>query len=175
VRRILAITAALGFSASLGAFIGSFLSLTLDKMGKWIFLLHGGALLLFLPMFAIEYPGIRANVFFGKEFERGKPRWILFGIKVSFILFFIVFVLFLVLSRTASPEIQSGQYVLSNHGKIVRVLSESEYLHLKEWELRMFASGWMCFYLPIATYWWYPKSRRLIFGKTAATETSLMC
>ena len=85
------------------------------------------------------------------------------GIKLSFVLFVIVFVAFLVLSRMASPEIQNGQYVLSNHGEIVRELSEQQYLHLKEWELRMFASGWMCFYLPLTAYWWFRRSPSLIF------------
>jgi hypothetical protein len=162
MRRILGVMGAFGLSASTAAFIGSFLGLTLDKMGKWMFLLHGGIFLLFLPMVAIEYPAIRANVFFGQEFERGKPRWVISGINASFILFVIIFVLFLVLSRAASPEIQNGQYVLNNHGDIIRVLSENEYLRLKGWELRMFASGWMCFYLPITVYWWYPRTRKLM-------------
>jgi hypothetical protein len=162
MRRILGIAGAFGLSASAAAFIGSFFGLTLDKMEKWPFVLHGGIFLLFLPMVTIEYPAIKANVFFWKEFERGKPRWLHSAIYASFVLFVIIFVLFAVLSRVASPEIQNGQYVLNDHGNIIRVLSETEYLRLKGWELRMFASGWMCFYVPITAYWWYPRTRRLI-------------
>jgi hypothetical protein len=131
-------------------------------MGVWFVLLHVGVILLFLPMLAAEYPAMKTNKFFGAEFERGKPRWVISGIKLSFVLFVFVFVLFLVLSRAASPEVQNGQYVLNNHGRIVRVLSEGEYLHLEGWELRMFASGWMCFYISLIAYWWFPRNRTLV-------------
>ena len=116
--------------------------------------------MLFLPMLAIEYAGIKANVF-RIQFNRGKPRWVVFGIKTVFVLFLIVFVLFLTLSRAASPQIRDGQYVLDNHGQIVRLLSETEYVRLKEWELRMFALAWMGIYLQLAAYWWFPRNPAL--------------
>lgn len=162
VRRTLAIAAALGFLASMSAFVGSFFGVTMDKLGVWIFLFHGGVFLLFLPMVAIEFPAIKANAFFWTEFARGKPSWVLSGITASFLFFVIFFVLFLVLSHVSSPEIRNGEYVLNNYGEIVRVLSESEYLQLKGWELRLFASGWMCFYFVLTIYWWFPRNRRLL-------------
>jgi hypothetical protein len=162
VRRTLAIAAALSFLASMGTFVRSFFGLTIDKLGVWIFVFHGGIFLLLLPMVVVEYPAIKANAFFWKEFARGKPRWVCPGITVSFLFFVIFLVLFLVLSHASSPEIQNGEYVLTNHGDFVRVLSESEYLRLKGWELRFFASAWMCFYFILTMYWWFPRNRRLI-------------
>ena len=58
----------------------------------------------------------------------------------------------------ASPEIINGQYVLNNHGQIVRVLTRYEYLRLKGAELRLFASGWMFFYFVPTMYWWFPRN-----------------
>lgn len=157
--------AALCFVTSIGAFADSFFGLTLDKIGMWVFLLHGGIFLLFIPMVAVEYAAIKASVFFSTEFLRGKPRGVILGIRASFALFLIIFVLFLGLSHGASPQIRDGQFVLDNHGQIVRPLSQTEYVNLKEWELRMFASGWMCFYLTLAAYWWFPRNRTLILSE----------
>ena len=156
----MAIVGAFGLLASSSAFIGSFLGLTLDKLGKWILVLHGGVFLLALPMVAIEYPAKQANTLFWKDFECGKPRWIRLAIIATFILFAVIFILFALLNHVSSPEIQDGQYVLNNHGNIIRVLSEREYLRLKGWELRTFAAGWICFYVMITAYWWYPRIRR---------------
>jgi len=68
------------------------------------------------------------------------------------------FIVFLVQSRMASPEIINGQYVLNNHGQIVRVLTSSDYMRLKAWELRLFATGWMCFYFVPTMCWWFPRN-----------------
>ena len=130
------------------------------ELYSWFYVRVSGVFLLFLPMLAIEYAGIKANVF-RIQFNRGKPRWVVFGIKTVFVLFLIVFVLFLTLSRAASPQIRDGQYVLDNHGQIVRLLSETEYVRLKEWELRMFALAWMGIYLQLAAYWWFPRNPAL--------------
>jgi len=74
-----------------------------------------------------------------------------------FLLFITVFLAFLALSHASSPEIVNGEYVLNSHGKIVRYISEREYLALKGWELRLFASGWMVFYYALIMYWWFPR------------------
>jgi hypothetical protein len=57
----------------------------------------------------------------------------------------------------ASPEIINGEYVLNNHGHIVRTLTRSEYLRLKAAELRLFATGWIFFYFVPTMYWWFPR------------------
>ena len=162
MRRIFAITAALGFAGGAVTFFASFFGLTLEKMGKWLFVLHGGTFLLVLAVITIERAAIKSNVFFSKLFNLGKARWVVVGIRGLFVLFIINFVLFLLLSRAASPEIRNGQYVLDDHGKTVRPLTETEYLKLKGWEVRMFASGWMCFYSVLGAYWWFPRTRALI-------------
>lgn len=44
---------------------------------------------------------------------------------------------YLVQSHAASPELKNGGFVLNNHGQIVKVLTQSEYLKLKGEELRL--------------------------------------
>jgi len=72
------------------------------------------------------------------------------------------FVLFLVLTRAASPKEKDGTYFLDDHGRIARIISRNEYLWFKGWELRFFASYWIFFYAVPALYWWYPRNRVLI-------------
>jgi hypothetical protein len=36
-------------------------------------------------------------------------------------------------------------------------ISEKDYLFLKAWELRLFASGWMFFYYAVIVNWWFPR------------------
>ena len=77
--------------------------------------------------------------------------------QILFLLFVVVFFSFLTLSHAASPAIIDGEYVLNSHGKIVGHISERDYLLLKGWEVRLFASGWILFYYALMMYWWFPR------------------
>jgi hypothetical protein len=77
--------------------------------------------------------------------------------QILFLLFVVVFFSFLALSHAASPAIIDGEYVLNNHGKIVEHISERNYLFLKGWELRLFASGWTLAYFAMMMHWWFPR------------------
>jgi hypothetical protein len=74
-----------------------------------------------------------------------------------FLLFIVVFLAFLAMSHAASPDIINGEYVLNSHGKIIEHISERDYLFLKGWELRLFASGWVLTYFAVMMLWWYPR------------------
>jgi hypothetical protein len=87
----------------------------------------------------------------------GRPRWVLRSTQILFLIFVGFFLAFMVSSREAAPEIANGEYVLSDHGKIVRYISEKEYFLLKASKLRLFASGWMVFYYPLTMLWWFPR------------------
>jgi hypothetical protein len=74
------------------------------------------------------------------------PKWVVPTIKLLGPFFIFNFILFLVQSRAASPQIEGGQYVLISHGQIVKALTPVEYFKLKAAELRM--------------YWWFPRGRQ---------------
>jgi hypothetical protein len=151
MRKVLAIVAAPGLLAGIYIFIASFFGLTMDKLGTRAILLHVGIFALFLPLVIVERPSKNVDRF------AGKPRWVVRSIQMLGLLCVVVFFVFLALSHAASPEIINGAYVLNNHGKIVGYISERDYLFLKGWELRLFASGWMFFYYTIMMSWWFPR------------------
>ena len=151
MRKVVAIAAAPGLIAGIYIFIASFFGLTMDKLGAKAILLHIGIFVLFIPLVVVERWSKGGDPF------RGKPRWVVRSMQMLFLLFVTVFLAFLALSHAASPEIVNGEYVLNSHGTIVGYISRRDYLALKGWELRLFASGWMVFYYALIMYWWFPR------------------
>ena len=160
IRRILAVVSACGAGVSLVAYIESYRGTTMEDVFPSAVVIHIGVFMLVLPMFAVEYSAVPHRTFFWKEFAQGMPKSVVPTIKILGLFFVVHFVLFLVQSHTASPEIKDGQYVLNNHGQIVKVLTQLEYLRLKGAELRLFAAGWIFFYFVPMVYWWFPRSRQ---------------
>ena len=151
MRKVMAVVAAPGLIAGIYIFIASFFGLTMDKLGGKAFLLHLGLFALFIPLVIVErWPK-------GVDPFRGKPRWVLRSMQILFLLFVVVFFTFLALSHAASPEIINGEYVLNSHGTMARHISERDYLFLKGWELRLFASGWILAYFATMMHWWFPR------------------
>ena len=138
-------------------YLGSFRGLTLDRMGGWIFILHVGVFVLLIPMYAIEYSGIRNRTFFWDGFRRGKRVWAYYMVQVFGAFFIVHFIMFLLVSYGAAPKIVDGKFALDNHGQITKWLTKIEFLTLKGYELRIFATGWMSFYSVAGTYWWFPQ------------------
>ena len=151
MRKVLAIAAALGLIAGIYIFIASFFGLTMDKLGAKAVLLHLGIFALAIPLAVVERWSKRVNPF------RGKPRWALRSMQILFLLFAAVFFTFLALSHAATPDIVNGDYVLNSHGRVVAYISEKDYLFLKGWELRLFASLWIVVYYVLLMHWWFPR------------------
>ena len=159
IRRILAVMAACGLFASVLAYIGSYVGTTMDSLFRWAIVLHIGVFILLLPMYMLEYSAVKARSFFWQGFSQAMPSWVVPTLKLLGVFFAIHFILFLIQSHAASPQFKNGEYVLDNHGQIVKVLTQGEYFRLKGAELRLFATGWMFFYLVPAAYWWFPRNR----------------
>jgi hypothetical protein len=173
IRRILAVLAACGLVASVFAYLGSYVGTTMDSLFRWAIVLHVGIFILLLPMYAIDYAAVKARTFFWKGFSQGMPKWVVPTITLLGVFFGIHFFLFLIQSHAASPQIKNGEYVLDNHGKIAKVLTEREYFRLKGAELRLFATGWMFFYFIPATYWWFPRNRERVSAEPSlGTKTT---
>jgi hypothetical protein len=159
IRRSIAVAAACGLAASIAAYFGSYIGVTMDGLPSWAIVLHIGIFIFWIPMCILEYAPIKDRNFFWKEFSQGKPKWVLPTIKLIGLFFAIHFVSFLIESHFASPQIKDGQYVLDNHGQILKVITQREYLHLRGAELRLFATGWASFYSVSLAYWWFPRLR----------------
>jgi hypothetical protein len=149
MRKVIAMAAAPGFIVGVYIFIASFFGLTMDELRGKAFLLHLGIFALGIPLVFVERWSKGVDPFLGK------PRWVVRSMQILFILFVALFLAFLALSHAASPEILNGEYVLNSHGKIVGHISERDYLSLKGWELRLFASGWILAYYALMMHWWF--------------------
>ena len=146
----MAAVAASGTLVGISVFIGSFFGLTMNKLGARAIPLHLGIFVLAILLIFVD----RSK---GRDWSRGKPRWALRSRQVALLFFVGVFFTFLILSHAAAPDVVNGEYVLNSHGKIVGYLSEKDYLFLKGWELRLFASGWASIYWALAIEWWFPR------------------
>jgi hypothetical protein len=157
IRRGIAVLAAFGLAAGVSVYVGSYMGLTMEAVSRWAIVLHVGVFILFIPMCLQNYNSLSDRSFFWSNFSKGRPKWVVPTIKWIGLFFFIHLLLFFVESRASAPQIKDGQYVLDDHGQIKQVLNQREYLHLKGAELRLFAAGWMSFYVVLLFYWWLPR------------------
>jgi hypothetical protein len=159
IRRLFALVSLVGVAASLYVYGASFFGLILDssKSQLWFFALHLFIFVLYAPICILESQAMRERTFW-KKFKLGKPTWVIRGINLAGVLFFVHFVLFFALSHAASPKIIDGAFVLSDHGTIKKVLTQAQYFRIKAAELRIFPTGWLSFYSVCAAYWWFPRN-----------------
>jgi hypothetical protein len=157
LRKILATLSAFGFAVSILVYIESFSGATMDNTSQCVILLGFCVLALMIPIHILEYPSSKDWNFYWKGFARGMPGWIV-PCNWLFFLIFIAHVIWLaVQSKLGVPTISDGQYVLSSHGNILKVITQAEYLTLKEAELRTLATFIISWYFMPMMYWWFPR------------------
>lgn len=82
---------------------------------------------------------------FYKIIFKETPTWMAIIAGAGFIYAFINFMLSM-FSQQGTPSIQDGQFILQNHGKLIKNLTEQEYHHYKANEIRGFSGHWVLFY-----------------------------
>ncbi len=125
----------------------------------FIWLLHIGIFIVWLPAVLIltkneELKAFRqssslkqlnpiaaSKIFFGQT-----PSWLTIIAVAGFFYAIINFVLFMTSSHMGIPDIKNGQYILHDHGKLIKTLTEQEYYHYKANEVRFFSGHWLMFY-----------------------------
>lgn len=73
------------------------------------------------------------------------PTWLTVIAIVGLLYAPINFMVFMT-SQTGVPDIQNGQYILHNHGQLIKKLTEPEYHHYLANQLRGFSGHWLAFY-----------------------------
>jgi len=158
-RKFLAVLSACVIAAGILAYVDSFFGAPVDRILLWgALLLIPGWMALLLPMYVLEYPLSRAPSFCWKGFARGMPSWVA---PCSWLLSLIAIahlVWLAVQNGWGVPEIVNGQYVLESRGRILKVLTQAEYLALTEAELRAFTTMMIYFYFVTMMYWWFRRS-----------------
>ncbi len=158
--RFLALISASVIAACILGYMYSFFGAPVDKILSWGFLLLiPGWMAMVLPMYVLEYPLSRAPSFCWKGFARGMPSWVA---PCSWLLSLIAvahLVLLALQNGLGVPAIVNGQYVLDSRGRILKVLTQAEYLALTEAEVRAFTTVMISFYFVTMMYWWFRQSR----------------
>jgi hypothetical protein len=160
LRRAYSIFALAGFFLSLFVHLSTFFGIDPSKHIPWVWVLHLGIFVVFIPMFFIQ--GLMPKKDLWNKIFATIPRWARYTIKAFFAYALINFALFFLLSKGGVPDVRDGKYVLHNHGQVIRELSENEYELQKAYVLRGFSGHWMVFYLvPAIVFWYRRKSAHL--------------
>jgi hypothetical protein len=124
----------------------------------FVWLLHIGIFVVWLPVILdlkkneelqeYQQSGMlnRINpVGFYKIIFRETPTWMAIFVVAGFFYALFNFMLFFA-SQGGTPSIKDGQYILQNHGQLIKTLTEQEYHHYKANEVRGFSGHWILFY-----------------------------
>jgi len=110
-----------------------------DKV-PFVWLLHFGIFVVWLPGVFILIKNEGLNVF------RQTPRCLTMIALAGFFYAILNFVLVMTISHFGVPDIKNGQFILHDHGKLIKTLTEQEYHHYKVNDVRGFSGHWLAFY-----------------------------
>ncbi len=131
-----------------------------DASGSFpfVWLLHIGIFAVWLPTVFIlrddaDFQELKKNSSFGvakhikfiKSIFKKRPTWMMVLAIFGFAYAFINFLLF-AMSQPGTPGIRDGQYILQNHGQLIKTLTEAEYNHYLANVMRGFSGHWIAFY-----------------------------
>ena len=128
-----------------------------DKM-PFVWVLHIGTFVVWIPIVfdlrkneklaAYQKSGVwnkNNPMEFSKILLINAPTWLKLIAIGSFIYAFINFIFFFS-SQSGVPEFKNGQYILQDHGEIIKTLTKQEYHHYRANETRGFSGHWLAFY-----------------------------
>jgi hypothetical protein len=89
------------------------------------------------------------------------PAWATAVLFATFVYAIINFAIFLTLVEFGTPEIggETGYY-LSDHGRVIRTLTEAEYQWMRAYVTRGFSGHWIPFFGWAACQFWFPRRVR---------------
>jgi hypothetical protein len=131
--------------------------------GSPVWLLHVGIFVAFVPfVFSVNSElGPRPRL---RDLLAVFPRWARVVLVAA--LLYTGFNFFSSFSEGGTPEIRNNQFVLMNHGKLIRTLSQDEYVTYKRYVARGFSGHWIFFYLVPTLYFLF---RRRLTSNQANT------
>jgi hypothetical protein len=89
----------------------------------------------------------------------GVPRWVGPALIVGFAYFVLNMIALYVLGEGGGPVVRNGRFVLADHGRVIRELTESEYRRQLSHVARMFSAGWALFYAFLVVWYSTPRSK----------------
>lgn len=155
MKKYLFYVAAIGWGLSLLIHLLALADIDVTASIPFVWLLHVGVFVVWLPV-VLELrkeQDLQNGSFlnrmnpmsFFKTVFKGTPSWLVIMSAAGFFYAMINFLLFMQ-SQTGVPALKEGQYILHNHGQLIKTLSEAEYHHYKANEVRGFSGHWIAFY-----------------------------
>lgn len=144
MNRLMVFIAAIGLTLSLVVHSASLFGVDVMSLAPYVWALHIGVFIVFAPaiMSARKRFGARPAL---ADLRRAFPGWVQV-LAAVFIVYAAINFYVSFTSMDGTPAINAGQYVLENHGRIVRPLSLAEYTSLRAQVIRGFSGYWMVFY-----------------------------
>ncbi len=147
--------AAFGWALSLLIHLLALADIDVTESVPFVWLLHLGIFVVWLPVLLElrkeqdlqngSFKNRMNPAIFLKAVFKGTPTLLVIIAVAGFFYAMINFLLFMQ-SQTGVPTLKEGQYVLSNHGQLIKTLTEAEYHHYKANEVRGFSGHWIAFY-----------------------------
>lgn len=169
MNRLLGSIAAIGLALSVVVHGAALSGIDVMSRVPYVWGLHVGIFIVFVPAV------ISARRRFARrpplaDLRQAFPGWIkvFAGVFFAYALvnFYVSFS-----SMDGTPAIKAGQYVLENHGRIVRALSSAEYTSLRAQVIRGFSGHWMVFYFFGFAYFAFCRDGGLLSGRACNKAT----
>lgn len=158
IHRILAGLSACAIALSVFAYVASFFGTTVDEMLPWAVIPVLGFMVLFVPIYFLEYPASRRWSWSFKGWARDMPNWVVRCFWLLQLIAIAHFAWSAAQNGLGVPEIVDGQYVLDSSGRILKVLTRTEYLKLRQGMERALATIMISLYFVPMMYWWFWQS-----------------
>lgn len=151
MNRTLGRIALAGFFLSLLVHVLTFAGINVPSRFPYVWGLHIGMFLVWIPFVLLNRTGKTVSV---------APIWAQVIVALVFAYAMLNLLLSDSLGGRGGPDIVSGQYVLTSHGRVLAHVTETEYLMYRARELRTFSAVWMMFYvLPgVYPFFWHERS-----------------
>ena len=148
--RLFFLLAAAGLVISAAAHFSTYAGYDPQEAFPYIWLLHIGIFLVFLPAIAVQ-SGLPRDGKGNTKLFAFAPRWMQLAAYVLFAYAFVNFAVFMFRSSSGSPSERNAKFVLQSHGRVIRELTAQEYHFQKALVVRGFSGHWMLFYAAAMT------------------------
>ena len=119
--------AAVGFAATLSIHASCFFSYRHQLLFQLALAFHLLAFLLFLPILPVM-SRLKKAIPTGQVLLKILPKWVLVVAVALGIYASIGFIYFMMTSQGGNADVVNGKYVLQDHGRVIRTLTEAEYI-----------------------------------------------
>ena len=158
---LLIIISGSGLSLSFISHFLTFFGINPQNVIPGIWMLHIGIFVVWLPTVLIAKKN--RGKYIWQESIKFAPKWMITISKfLFFYMFFNFFFTIFVLQSGGSPNEINGKKILSNHGNIIKELTDEEYNRHNAYTVRTLSGHWMIFYCVAMTVLYsYSKEKRL--------------